>query len=413
VVLSLLVASPGNGICTADCDGDGTVTVSEVVTAVDLALGQQMLSACPKADSNYDGLVTVDELIRAVNAALTGCPPPDGDLTVVTLNLLHGAFCPSDEPGTEACRLADRVDLLFRWIEQSGCPDVVTLQELWGPSLPLIEEHLAGTCPFTYATVFHPIPPSAFALDQEMILTRYPVLDSESESLYPVFRHFLYARIDHPLGPVDVVTTHLASGSDQGDAPCGARCPAACVAAGAATIRDCQAVQLVAFVDNHRNPAIPVIVTGDFNAAPNSALYGRLVDAGWLDAYALAGNPECDPQTGVGCTSGREDKDLSDLEARESNETERIDYVFVVPPGESAACRALPDSAADDDSDGTATRTFADLPNPFVPTCGPLPEAICWPSDHVGVIADLNCRRSRATQIWRAMRLASRRAPSM
>jgi len=38
-----------------------------------------------------------------------------------------------------------------------------------------------------------------------------------------------------------------------------------------------------------------------------------------------------------------------------------------------------------------ATRIFADDPNPFAPTCGPAPDAICWPSDHEGAQVDLNC----------------------
>ncbi|HYR95310.1 MAG TPA: hypothetical protein VEM57_01185 [Candidatus Binatus sp.] len=43
------------------------------------------------------------------------------------------------------------------------------------------------------------------------------------------------------------------------------------------------------------------------------------------------------------------------------------------------------------DGDATATRIFADDPNPFAPACGPLPDPICWPSDHEGAELDLNC----------------------
>jgi hypothetical protein len=49
------------------------------------------------------------------------------------------------------------------------------------------------------------------------------------------------------------------------------------------------------------------------------------------------------------------------------------------------------DPATDADGDGTATRIFADAPNPFAPTCGPSPDAICWPSDHEGAEMDLYC----------------------
>lgn len=59
--------------CPGDCDGDGTVTVSELITAVNIALGTALLSACDAADVDGDGRVTVAELIAAVNAALLGC----------------------------------------------------------------------------------------------------------------------------------------------------------------------------------------------------------------------------------------------------------------------------------------------------------------------------------------------------
>jgi hypothetical protein len=82
----------------------------------------------------------------------------------------------------ENCRLADRVDLLFRWIAGSGCPDVVTLQEVWTDSVPLIMSHLASTCPFVYQGVQGQ---SEAGPDDEMVLTRYPVLATEHLPLFP------------------------------------------------------------------------------------------------------------------------------------------------------------------------------------------------------------------------------------
>ena len=60
-------------LCAGDCDGDGAVTVDEIVRGVDIALGSQPLTACASIDANGDGQVSVDELVRAVNAALHGC----------------------------------------------------------------------------------------------------------------------------------------------------------------------------------------------------------------------------------------------------------------------------------------------------------------------------------------------------
>ncbi|MBI3783986.1 MAG: hypothetical protein HY270_11355 [Deltaproteobacteria bacterium] len=57
-----------------DCNGDGQVTVDELVTGVNIALGSESLSHCPAFDADGDGAVTVDELILAVQSALDEGP---------------------------------------------------------------------------------------------------------------------------------------------------------------------------------------------------------------------------------------------------------------------------------------------------------------------------------------------------
>lgn len=61
--------------CVGDCGGDGDVTVDEIITMVNIALGAQPTSNCAVGDANRDGDITVDEIIQAVNNALNGCPP--------------------------------------------------------------------------------------------------------------------------------------------------------------------------------------------------------------------------------------------------------------------------------------------------------------------------------------------------
>ncbi|HSP98351.1 MAG TPA: hypothetical protein VL049_14080, partial [Candidatus Dormibacteraeota bacterium] len=53
-----------------DCDGDGTVSVAELVRAVGIALETLPVSMCPAADRDGDGAVRIEELIAALNAAL-------------------------------------------------------------------------------------------------------------------------------------------------------------------------------------------------------------------------------------------------------------------------------------------------------------------------------------------------------
>lgn len=64
--------TPGQG-CVGDCDGNGTVTVDEIVTMVNVALGTQSVSNCPPGDPSGDGSVTVDEILTAIQNALAGC----------------------------------------------------------------------------------------------------------------------------------------------------------------------------------------------------------------------------------------------------------------------------------------------------------------------------------------------------
>lgn len=304
------------------------------------------------------------------------------DITVANLNLVHGLFCP---PDSDNCRLPDRVDLMMEFIDGAGCPDVVTLQEIWPPSVELIEARAGTVCPFAYETA---LPPRPTQVDDEMVLSRYPFLHVEQRDLFPGFRRALWTRIDHPNGILDVYSTHLASGADGGPNPCPDDCPPECRAAGAETIRDCQAVQMAEFIERTHDVAGPALATGDFNARPDSFVYRQFTDRGWIDTYIEAGNPDCDPQTGIGCTSGRESELLHELESPELNVTHRIDFIFLIPATDAAECQPslLPAKGL-----GPGTQLWTEVPNPFSPVCGPLPDPICWASDHTGVQVALAC----------------------
>ncbi|MCK6555045.1 hypothetical protein L6Q96_10770 [Candidatus Binatia bacterium] len=53
-----------------DCNGDGSVTVDDIVIGVDIALGNTTVETCPAFDPDGDGTVDVSALVAAVNAAL-------------------------------------------------------------------------------------------------------------------------------------------------------------------------------------------------------------------------------------------------------------------------------------------------------------------------------------------------------
>jgi hypothetical protein len=60
-------------VCSGDCNTDQSVTVDEVLTMVNIALGNADMSACGAGDVNGDLQITVDEILTAVNNALNGC----------------------------------------------------------------------------------------------------------------------------------------------------------------------------------------------------------------------------------------------------------------------------------------------------------------------------------------------------
>ncbi len=60
--------------CSGDCNGDGSVTIDELVRMVNIALGLRPVTECLAGDENGDESITIDEIIKAVNRALGGCP---------------------------------------------------------------------------------------------------------------------------------------------------------------------------------------------------------------------------------------------------------------------------------------------------------------------------------------------------
>lgn len=62
------------GGCVCDCDGNGTVQINELISAVNIALDVLPVENCRAADEDDDGKVSISELVKGVNNALNGCP---------------------------------------------------------------------------------------------------------------------------------------------------------------------------------------------------------------------------------------------------------------------------------------------------------------------------------------------------
>src|SRR5512143_3186944 len=100
--------------CAGDCNGNAMVTVDEVVTMLDLALGEVAVSACLAGDVNGDDMIAVNEIIAAVNRVLDGCTEPTqtptpttGECTLESCRSCTTAdtTCQPGQPGSYCCTL--------------------------------------------------------------------------------------------------------------------------------------------------------------------------------------------------------------------------------------------------------------------------------------------------------------------
>lgn len=104
VLLTARAKGAGSSIsCVGDCNGDGAVTVDEIVFGVDIAL--QGFGDCPALNCNAGNLgVFVNCLTMAVNNAESDCP-----LQPTTV----GACCLGECPGSECSLMTQRACCVY------------------------------------------------------------------------------------------------------------------------------------------------------------------------------------------------------------------------------------------------------------------------------------------------------------
>lgn len=110
LVVATLLAAPDSPavaqpMCVGDCDSSGDVTVNELVTMVNIALGSALVSACITGDPSHDNEITIDEILAAVNNTLNRCPAvlsltPEGQLWAEKI-IDHAGKVARGEPVTE------------------------------------------------------------------------------------------------------------------------------------------------------------------------------------------------------------------------------------------------------------------------------------------------------------------------
>jgi hypothetical protein len=297
----------------------------------------------------------------ARSAVTTTTVPAAAPVRVLTLNVLHGLFCAQE---TDFCHAPDRAVMVADAIEAADCPELVGFQEI-GPRQPaVVPPAMEQVCDGRYELAWEGID----SPDRAMVFTTLPIRDRSFVDLASFPWEGYRVRVDAPIGPIDFLTAHFASSSN--NPPCEREvCPPLCPKA--ITASECHAIEVVAAFDARR--AVLQIASGDFNAGPGSPTLTTLTAAGFVDARVAAGEPECDPATGRGCTGDRDrpENALDGLDVPGGRYRERIDYVLVRPGKDCTLVAAV---------------------EPFVsePLSKPF-RGLYWPSDHGGVLAEVNC----------------------
>lgn len=282
---------------------------------------------------------------------------------VVTLNLLHGLFCPAE---TDACQAPDRVAIFAELVEEANCPELIGLQEI-GPRLeelipPMVETLCDGRYTIAWQAVDSP--------DRSMVLSGVPIIDRGYLDIANFPWDAYWVRVDAPPGPVDFLTTHFASSVN--NPPCTPDlCPPICPSG--ITTNHCHAVEVADLFERRAPGAVISIVGGDLNATPGSPTVETLTEAGFRDAWIGSGRLECDPRTHVGCTAGgAEPEPFVGMNTEDGPGFDaRIDYLLVRP---EEGCDADIEAAG-----------FANEPR------SPPLDGMFWPSDHAGLQATIGC----------------------
>ncbi len=292
---------------------------------------------------------------------------------VATINLLHGLdYASNCAPETDQCAAPARLQALWALIQNNlGCPDVVAFQEVSPRQQELVPDMLPALCGGRYQLVVD----DRGLPDQEMILTDLQILDEAYVELAgaPIWSAH-WVRLKTGLGTVDIVATHFASSSfnlkclEPGVAGCDEAC------APGDDYGACHPRQTLALLEGLSVDAALQLVVGDLNRPIGDSRISTLTDAGFVDTYRAAGRPECDPQTGQGCSCCVEGgPPLAGLDDPAVRFAERIDFVLARP---GVGCSLSVDPGTTDH--------WADRP-----LDSPV-EGLWWAADHAGVVAGLS-----------------------
>jgi endonuclease/exonuclease/phosphatase family metal-dependent hydrolase len=296
----------------------------------------------------------------AVLLALSGCGGGGGAktarLVIMDQNVLHG-FINEDPVAEPFDRFPERIELISDALSKAK-PDIVALQEVFGQppeGYPDARAALRTAMGDEYSQTFGSFlgDPIGEGLLGQLTLTRLQLISSENRTVSTI-RSVHRVTVQTEAGPVSIYNAHLEG-------------TGAILETGApAELQEIQNV--IDFIQETRD-GHPAILAGDLNAEPGDPSIQRLLQEGFIDALAEAGDATCATAGDPGCTNstiplGDNQKNVAD---------HRIDYIFVLA-GDDVTVKVTEASLWDNqpvDIGGGHT---------------------LWPSDHIGVRAILELK---------------------
>ena len=98
--LIVLMSASIHAVCVGDCTGSGTVTADDLLSEVDIGLGDAEITSCTAGAARDDQQIAVDAILVAVNHAVDGCGlPPTPTATPLrcpgAVDCENGSCCPN------------------------------------------------------------------------------------------------------------------------------------------------------------------------------------------------------------------------------------------------------------------------------------------------------------------------------
>ncbi|AWS43107.1 endonuclease/exonuclease/phosphatase family protein [Streptosporangium sp. 'caverna'] len=241
--------------------------------------------------------------------------------------------------------------------------DLIGLQEVWAEGQENLAGWLADRLGMHWAWTasdrpgrWHDRLGDTTADVGDAVLSRWPIIDSATLRLPAAGgrddgHQALHTLVDAPTRPVAFFTTHLNSAPHE------------------SAVRCAQVTALARFIAAHQDgTAFPVVVTGDYNALPDSDEMRLL--GGYRTAPAVPGQVLLDAWEYADPAAPAATWDPANPHAAQIHEPPgRIDYIHVGPPGPGGLGHIR------------SVRRAGDRPVDGV-----------WPSDHAAVLADLATR---------------------